>query len=109
VPDGACNPYLAAAVLLHACRLGVEQSMALQPRQPVGEAPQELSHVPENLEAAIEAMLGDAAICEALGAPLVNAFCELKRAEWKRYVEAVKDPATTDPTQWELDYYTPFF
>jgi glutamine synthetase len=109
VPDGACNPYLAAAVLLHACRLGVEQSMVLQPRQPLGETPRELSHVPEDLEAAIEAMRADAAICDALGAPLVNAFCELKRAEWKRYVEAVKDPATTDPTQWELDYYMPFF
>jgi hypothetical protein len=33
----------------------------------------------------------------------------LKRAEWDRYVAAVEDPTTSDPTPWELEYYTPFF
>jgi glutamine synthetase len=109
VPDGACNPYLAAAALLHACRFGVEAEMELQPAQPVGQDSVASIHVPATLEEAVEAMQRDEALCEAMGAPFVDAFSQLKLAEWKRYVEAVDDPATTQPTDWELRYYTPFF
>jgi glutamine synthetase len=109
VPDGACNPYLAAAVLLHACRFGVEEKMQLPQPQTAGEPPTATIHAPDNLETALDAFRKDDEICEALGAPLVDAFCDLKRAEWKRYLETVEDPTTTDATQWELDYYTPFF
>ncbi|MGZ4126416.1 MAG: glutamine synthetase family protein [Actinomycetota bacterium] len=109
VPDGACNPYLAAAVLLHACRFGVEDELELTAPQPVGQDVVADVHVPENLASAIDAFREDAKLCEALGTPLVEAFCELKQAEWKRYLEAVQDPSTTDPTAWELDYYAPFF
>jgi glutamine synthetase len=109
VPDGAANPYLASAALLHACRFGVEDDLALPSAQPLGEPSQASVHTPDNLEAAIEAMRRDGRLCEALGQPLVEAFTELKRAEWARYVAAVPDPMTTDPTPWELEYYTPFF
>jgi glutamine synthetase len=109
VPDGACNPYLAAAALLHACRFGVEAEMELQPEQPVGSDPVASIHVPSNLEEAVAAMQRDDKICDAMGAPFVDAFSQLKLAEWKRYVEAVGDPSTNEPTRWELDYYTPFF
>jgi glutamine synthetase len=109
VPDGACNPYLASAVLLHACRLGVEGKMQLPQPQTSGEPTMATVHAPDNLEASLHAFRKDDEICEALGMPLVDAFCDLKRAEWKRYLEAVEDPTTTDATQWELDYYTPFF
>jgi glutamine synthetase len=109
VPDGACNPYLAAAALLHACRFGVEDELELPAPQPVGQDVVAEVHVPENLAAALDAFREDAKLCDALGAPLVDAFCELKQAEWKRYLDAVSDPATTDPTAWELEYYTPFF
>jgi glutamine synthetase len=109
VPDGACNPYLAAAALLDACRFGVEDGLELPAPQPVGKDVVAEVHVPENLAAALDAFREDARLCEALGAPLVDAFCELKQAEWKRYLEAVSDPATTEPTAWELEYYTPFF
>ena len=51
----------------------------------------------------------DERLCDALGAPFVDAFSQLKLAEWKRYTEAVEDPMTADPTPWELEYYTPFF
>jgi glutamine synthetase len=108
VPDGACNPYLAAAALLHACRFGVEDEMTMPPAHPVAAQPAG-DHVPATLEAAVEAMGRDRRLCEALGAPFVDAFSQLKLAEWKRYTEAVEDPATVDPTPWELDYYTPFF
>jgi glutamine synthetase len=109
VPDGACNPYLASAALLHACRFGVEEAMTLPGAQPLGDPPAASVHVPDSLESAVEAMRGDEKLCEALGPPLVDAFAELKLAEWKRYTDAVEDPATTDPTDWELAFYTPFF
>jgi glutamine synthetase len=67
------------------------------------------THIPTTLEAAIESMGRDEQLREAMGAPFVDAFSQLKMAEWKRYAEAVADPATTDPTEWELSYYCPFF
>jgi glutamine synthetase len=109
VPDGACNPYLAAAALLHACRFGVDAKMALPTMQPLGQPPAAEIHVPDSLEAALEALHRDEHVCEAMGAPFIDAFSRLKSAEWKRYTEAVEDATATDPTTWELEYYTPFF
>ncbi len=109
VPDGACNPYLAAAALLHACRFGVEQGMVNQDPQPLGEEPKAWTHVPANLPDALDALERDEAVCAALGPELVTAFTMLKRAEWDRYVKAESDPTVTEPTAWELGYYTPFF
>ena len=108
VPDGACNPYLAAAALLHACRFGVEDAMTMPPPQPIAAQPTG-DHVPATLEAAVEALGRDERLCQALGSSFVDAFSQLKLAEWKRYTEAVDDPSTPEPTPWELDYYTPFF
>lgn len=109
VPDGACNPYLAAAALLHACRFGVEDGLVLQSAQPVGQDAAAFTHIPTTLEEAVGAMARDEQLCGAMGAPFVEAFSVLKLAEWKRYVEAVEDPASTDLSPWELDYYCPFF
>ena len=109
VPDGATNPYLAAAALLHACRFGVEDGLELPVMQPLGAAPAAESHVPGTLAEALDVMEHDTRLTDALGAPLVDAFVALKRAEWERYVAVVPEPETTELTQWELDYYTPFF
>jgi len=109
VPDGATNPYLAAAALLHACRFGVEDGLTLGDAQPLGGDPVADAKVPANLSDAVNAMESDTRLCEALGAPLVEAFAMLKRAEWERYLAQVGDPSTTDLTTWELEYYTPFF
>jgi glutamine synthetase len=109
VPDGACNPYLAAAVLLHACRFGVEDGLELPPMQPLGEPPAAEAHVPATLAEALDVLEREERLIEALGAPLVDAFVALKRAEWERYVAATSDPSTTELISWELDYYTPFF
>lgn len=108
VPDGACNPYLAAAALLHACRFGVEGGMVNQDPQPPGGEPRAFVHVPASLSDALEALARDGRLCEALGPELVTAFTMLKRAEWDRYVRAVADPSATEVTDWELAYYTPF-
>jgi glutamine synthetase len=109
VPDGASNPYLAAAALLHACRFGVEDGLDLPAMQPLGAEPTAAVHVPASLAQALDEMEHDTRLVEALGAPLVDAFTALKRAEWERYVAVAPEPETTELTQWELDYYTPFF
>jgi glutamine synthetase len=107
--DGAANPYLAAAALLHVARDGVERDLEPPPDQPVGEEPNTDVRIPATLETALEALAADTFLCEALGSELVTAFTMLKRAEWERYVAAVEDPSTTDVTDWELEYYLPFF
>jgi glutamine synthetase len=106
--DAAANPYLAAAAVLHAARLGVERGLELPPPQPTGEGPNSELRIPPSLDAALVALQADGALCEALGEELVEAFVILKRAEWDRYRAAVDDPMTTDVTDWELEYYLPF-
>jgi glutamine synthetase len=107
--DGAANPYLAAAALLHVARDGVERELSPPPPQPVGEEPATEVRIPANLHLALQAMEADTFLCAALGSELVAAFAALKRAEWERYVAAVDDPDTTDVTDWEREYYLPFF
>jgi glutamine synthetase len=109
VPDGAVNPYLAAAALLHACRFGVEQELELPEAQPVGRPPAVDRHIPANLAEALDALEADKEVVTAMGEEFVHAFVVLKRAEWDRYIANVPDPAVTQTTDWELGYYLPFF
>jgi glutamine synthetase len=109
VPDGAVNPYLAAATLLHTCRLGVEEGAILPEPQPVGKEPKADVHAPDSLAEALEVLEADKGLCEALGADLITAFTMLKKAEWERYTAAVDDPMTPEATPWEIRYYSPFF
>jgi glutamine synthetase len=106
--DAAANPYLAAAAVLHAARLGVEHEMELPPPQPPGEEPNTTVKIPPNLSVALDKLSEDKELVEALGPELVEAFTILKRAEWERYVASGADPDTTNVTDWELRYYLPF-
>ena len=106
--DAAANPYLAAAAILHAARLGVENGLELPPPQPPGEAPNTESHIPSNLAAALDTLAADDELVDALGREMVEAFTILKRAEWERYLASGADPDSTEVTPWEIDYYMPF-
>ena len=106
--DAAANPYLAAAAILHAARLGVEHQLELPPPQPVGEDPNTDVRIPPTLDAALDALAADGELVDAIGPELVASFTILKRAEWERYLASGADPATTDVTPWELAYYLPF-
>jgi glutamine synthetase len=106
--DGAANPYLVGAAVLHAARFGVEDELELKPPQPVGGDPDTDVRVPPTLVEALDALHADERLVAALGPELVEAFSILKRGEWDRYVGAVEDPATTDVTDWELRYYLPY-
>jgi glutamine synthetase len=107
--DGAANPYLAAAAVLHAARFGVEHQMSPPPAQVPGEAPNTERRIPPTLEAALVALEADEQLCAALGPWLIESFTKLKRAEWERYAKAVEDTSTTEVTPWEVEYYLPFF
>ena len=106
--DAAANPHLAAAAVLHAARLGVENDLELPPPQPLGEAPNTESRIPPNLAAALDVLAADDELVDALGREMVEAFTILKRAEWERYLASGADPDTTEVTPWEIDYYMPF-
>ena len=106
--DAAANPYLAAAAILHAARLGVEHDLPLPPPQPAGETPNTGVRIPPNLDAALDLLAADKELVEAMGPELVEAFTILKRAEWERYLASGALASTTDVTEWELGYYLPF-
>jgi len=107
--DGAANPYLVAAAVLHAARFGVDHQMQPPSAQNVGEPVNTDRRVPPTLETALAALEADAELCAALGPWLIETFTKLKRAEWERYQKAVEDTGTTDVTPWEIEYYLPFF
>jgi len=107
--DGAANPYLVAAAVLHAARFGVEHQMQPPSAQVVGEPVNTDRRVPPTLETALAALEADAELCSALGPWLIETFTKLKRAEWERYQKAVENTGTTDVTPWEIEYYLPFF
>ena len=95
--DGAANPYVAAATVLQAARLGVENEYALPPAE-TGDGLETVDTeicVPENLGAALDALEQDDALVSAVGELLVSNFVGIKRKEWDDWLGA-----TTD---WELD------
>jgi glutamine synthetase len=106
--DAAANPYLAAAALLHAARLGVEEQLEAPPAQEAGADPNTDVAIPDTLEGALGALQEDTKIVGAIGEWVVESFVTLKRAEWDRYV-ASGETSITDVTPWELEYYLPFF
>ena len=107
--DGACNPYLAAAVVLAAGLDGIENR--LDPGDPnVGnmyEVPEDelrrrgVELLPENLLDATRELERDEVIREALGRAkdedYADYFIRVKRNEWRQYHEQV--------TPWEINEY----
>ena len=100
--DGAANPYVAAATVLQAARLGVENTYPLPPAE-TGDGLETVDTevcVPENLGAALDALERDEALVSAVGELLVGNFIGIKRKEWDDWLGA-----TTD---WELSQYLNF-
>ena len=103
MPDGAANPYLATAAVLHAARLGLEQGLT-PPRPETLDAFEQAStdrHVPENLSLALDALEADNGVrARPSGAAAIDHFVFIKRNEWDKFAAAVTD--------WELQHYLPF-
>jgi glutamine synthetase len=100
--DGAANPYLAAAAVLQAARLGVVDRLSppAPEEQDCLEHQSTGRHVPDDLERALDALEADQPLATAVGRELTDLFVCIKRAEWRKFAAAVTD--------WELDYYLPF-
>jgi glutamine synthetase len=109
LPDGACNPYLAAAAILAAGLDGIERK--LDPGEPVNEnlyelTPKEIRRrkiglLPQNLSEAMDALEADEIVKAGLGTDLAKEFIELKRMEWVEYSRHVSD--------WETARYVEMF
>jgi glutamine synthetase len=96
--DGSASAYLSSAVHLFAGVDGVERGLDPgPPTDAIYEPPIERETVPLSLAEALDALEGDAFLCERLGAQFVQAFTTIKRNEWRRFQLAVTD--------WELREY----
>ncbi len=100
--DGAANPYVAAATVLQAARMGAENAYPLPPAE-TGDGLETVDTevcAPENLGAALDALEQDEPLVSAVGELLVGNFVGIKRKEWDDYL------GTT--TDWELSQYLDF-
>lgn len=107
--DGSANPYLAATALLAAGLDGISRS--LDPGDPVTDdlfavEPAEvdrrhIAHLPRTLDSAVDELVGDRVLRDALGqvpgGDFVDYFAAVKRAEFAEYHATVSD--------WEVDRY----
>ncbi|MOA40073.1 Glutamine synthetase [compost metagenome] len=104
-PDPAANPYLALAVMLKAGLDGIQNKLPLpeptdrniyimseEERIDAG-----IPSLPVDLKEALDEMLRDEVVCEALGDHALAHFYELKEIEWDMY--------RTQVHQWERDQY----
>jgi glutamine synthetase len=107
--DTACNPYLAAAMLLGAGLEGIEQD--LDPGDPIAlnmyeqsDAQLEelgVSVLPRTLLEAVEAFDADPLAEQVLGKELKQSYVELKTTEWWDFHNTV--------SEWDYDRYLEFF
>ncbi len=102
-PDPSSNPYLAAAVMLHAGLDGIKQKLALsEPLEEtlLGQGRARLRHaevLPSSLEEALTTLEGDDVVLSALGPHISDSFVKAKRQEIDDYNRQI--------STWELDNY----
>lgn len=104
-PDPTCNPYLALAVVLMAGLDGI--SNKIEPPEPCNcniytmsrqeRKDQNISTLPGSLPEALQALIKDDVIKEALGSHVLNRYLDAKKQEWREYMTKVH--------RWELDKY----
>ena len=107
--DTACNPYLAAALLLGAGLEGIENE--LDPGDPIAlnmyeQSDEQLNELgvsvlPRTLLEAVEAFSADPLCAEVFGSELAKSYAELKETEWWDYHNTV--------SEWEYDRYLEFY
>jgi glutamine synthetase len=105
MPDPACNPYLALAVMLRAGLDGIEKQ--IDPGPPINKNIFTMSHrerrhlrideLPGNLSEALDELEKDDLVRETLGEHLFEHFLAAKREEWHDYIRHV--------SPWEVERY----
>jgi len=111
MPCGSANPYLAAAAMLDAARLGVRDGLDCgAPQSGDGDAePNTDRHTPHTLAEAVDALEADKALCEALDNDLVRVFTAIRRDELRRWDENGEEWSVEAVSDWELEQYLPFY
>jgi glutamine synthetase len=112
MPDGAANPYVAAAAVLQAARLGVVEGLT-PPDPETGDGIESINtdvRVGEHLGAALDDLVADTSLVTAVGPELVSNLVDVKRCEWDSYCEAHPswDVSMELFTDWERDWYLNF-
>jgi glutamine synthetase len=105
MPDPACNPYLALAVMLRAGLDGIEKN--IDPGPPINKNIFTMSHrerrhlrideLPSNLSEALDELEKDDLVRDTLGEHLFENLVAAKREEWLDYIKHV--------SPWEVDRY----
>lgn len=110
--DGAANPYIAAAAVLQAARLGVAAALP-RPEPETGDGMDSINterRCAANLAEAMADLEADRELTEAVGTDLVANQLGIKGQEWRAYIEA--EPGWADLvgtiTDWERANYLPF-
>lgn len=107
--DAACNPYLAATLMVAAGLQGIQEELDpgdaqednLYELTPEQLAARGVSELPRSLDEAVEAFAADPFIEEVLGSELRNEFIKYKSEEWRQYHQRI--------SQWEIDHYARLF
>lgn len=107
--DSACNPHLAAALLLAAGLEGIREQTELEhfhtenlyEVDPAAFGERGLELLPRSLDDAIDAFAADPLTREVCGDDFWKAFIDYKRDEWASFTNAV--------TEWERERYLKFF
>ncbi len=105
MPDPSCNPYLALSVRLRAGLEGLRQKLDPPPlvskniyRMSQREKRRfRIDELPANLNDALDQLVKDRLVREAIGPHIFKQFVQAKRLEWKSYLEQVHP--------WEVDQY----
>lgn len=111
--DGAANPYIAAAAVLQAARLGVVGGLTPPPAE-TGDGIESINtdrRVAGNLADALDDLVADTELVAALGPDLVANFVDVKRHEWQNYLTATGLPwdlTCGEFTPWEREWYFTF-
>lgn len=107
--DAACNPYLAATLVLAAGLEGIRENLdpgIAQEDNLYSLSPEELAargigELPRTLEEAVKAFADDPFVEKTLGKELRDEFITYKTEEWRQYHQRV--------SQWEIDAYARLF
>jgi glutamine synthetase len=102
IGEPSANPYLYIAAQIHAgldgIRRGLSAPAATDSPYAAGATP-----LPTSLGEALDALAQDRALSEAFGAPLIECFARVKRAELARFEQAA------DKDEWQRrEYFSRF-
>ncbi|HEX5268431.1 MAG TPA: glutamine synthetase family protein [Acidimicrobiales bacterium] len=107
VGAGDVCPHLALATILAGGLAGLEGGIDPDPetRLVAWGLPDRFPHLPTSIGAAADALEGDKALTDILGAPMVHHWVQTRRWEWIMFATTGGDAGADQVTDWELMRY----